>query len=104
MTCPKCQSGNPETARFCVRCHAPLRFTCPACGHTQEQGGKCAKCGVDFAKYAAVMEFQMKKEVRGRRESAKSRNDLIKQALLLPVTGGWSLLRYMRSALGGNGR
>ncbi|MGH9353115.1 MAG: zinc ribbon domain-containing protein [Terriglobia bacterium] len=101
MTCPKCQTANPATARFCVRCHAPLRFICPACGHTQGTGGKCAECGVDFAKYAAVLEFQMAKEARERRESAKTRHDLIKQALLLPVTGGWSLLRYMRSALGG---
>ncbi|HEV2419992.1 MAG TPA: zinc ribbon domain-containing protein [Terriglobia bacterium] len=99
MTCPKCQTASPATARFCVRCHAPLRFTCPSCGHAQETGGKCGKCGVDFAKYAAVLEFQMAKEARERREGAQTRHDLIKQALLLPVTGGWSLLRYVKTAL-----
>lgn len=99
MTCPKCQAASPAAARFCVRCHAPLRFTCPACGYVQETGGMCSKCGVDFAKYAAVMQFQMANEARARRESAQTRHDLLKQALLLPVTGGWSLFRYVRSAL-----
>jgi hypothetical protein len=96
MTCPKCQCANPETAQFCVRCHATLHFTCPSCKHTQNQ------CGVDLVKFAAMREFQMETQTRQQRETAKTRHDLIKQALLLPVTGGWSLLRYMRSAVRGD--
>lgn len=56
-------------------------------------------CGVDFAKYAAVIQFQMANEARERRESSRVRHDIFKQALLLPLTGGWSLLRYLRAAL-----
>lgn len=99
MTCPKCHHENPETARFCVRCHMTLRFSCPACHHTQEHGGKCDQCGLDFGKYAGVLGFQMENEVRAEGERVKTRNDLVKQALLLPVTGGWSLLRYLRTHL-----
>lgn len=101
MNCPKCTTANPESARFCVRCHAPLRFTCPACGHVQETGGQCGKCRVDFAKYATVLEFQMAKETRERREKARARHGIIKQAILLPLTGGWSLFKYLRTSLGG---
>ena|SRR5579863_4151947 len=102
MICPKCQCENPETARFCVRCHMTLKFTCPSCKHTQEHGGACEQCGLDFGKYVGVMQFQMEKESRQQRESAKTRNELVKQALLLPVTGGWSLMKYVRSALRGD--
>ena len=101
MKCPKCQCENPGTARFCVQCHTPLLFICPSCKQTQQHGGTCDQCGVDFAKYAVMLEFQMERECRGQRERAKTRNDLVKQALLLPVTGGWSLLKYMRTALRG---
>ena len=101
MICPKCHCENPEAARFCVRCHMTLYFTCPACKHTQDHGGKCDQCGVDFAKYAVMMELQMESQEKRQREQAESRNALVKQALLLPVTGGWSLLKYMRTALRG---
>ncbi|MGH9407789.1 MAG: double zinc ribbon domain-containing protein [Terriglobia bacterium] len=99
MTCPKCSFANPDTARFCLRCHAPVLFVCPACARAQAHGGKCDQCGVDFAKYAVMLEFQMQRDSRQGRERRKGRNDLVKQALLLPVTGGWSLLRYLRSSL-----
>ena len=60
MQCPKCKTENSERVTYCVRCHTPLKFTCPACKHVQFEGGKCEKCGVDFAKYAAMMLFQAK--------------------------------------------
>ncbi|MGH9451910.1 MAG: hypothetical protein ACRD11_15475 [Terriglobia bacterium] len=78
-----------------------LRFTCPSCKHTQDHGGKCDHCTVDFAKYAMMRELQMEGEETRRREQAESRHTLVKQALLLPVTGGWSLLKYVRTALRG---
>lgn len=71
MQCPKCKTENSESVAFCVRCHAPMRFTCPACKHVQHEGGKCEKCGVDFAKYAALLVFQAKESAI--EEKARSR-------------------------------
>lgn len=98
MICPKCQHDNPGSPRFCQRCHMTLCFTCPACHHIQLHGGSCGQCGVDFAKFAAMMQFQMESDMRRERERIKARSNVMKQALLLPITGGWSLLKYMRSA------
>lgn len=102
MDCPKCHRNNPESAQFCLVCHAPLRFICPACKHVQLQGGKCEKCGVDFAKYLAMMHFQMKSEVDRDRERLRNRNAVFKQVLLLPITGGLSLLKYFRIRIRGD--
>ena len=78
-----------------------LRFTCPACQHVQRRGGTCEQCGVDFVKYAAILQFQMEQKVRAEREKAKARSAAVKQIVLLPITGGWSLLKYVKSALTG---
>ena len=76
-----------------------LRFICPACEHIQPHGGKCEGCGVDFMKYAAVLQLQMEETARAEREKAKARSAAVRQIVLLPVTGGWSLLKYVKSAL-----
>ena len=96
MQCPRCGQANPETAQFCTRCHAPLRYTCPACKHVQAQGGKCEKCGVDFAKYSAMLIFSAKDAAVGERERTRAQTGIVKQILLLPITGGFSLLKYLR--------
>jgi len=95
MDCPKCGRQNPATAQYCLRCHAPLRFTCPACKHTQPAGGQCERCGVDFAKYAAMLQFQMASQAQQERTRQKHRSGLYKQLLLAPLTGGLSLLKYL---------
>lgn len=61
----------------------------------QTQGARCEKCGVDFAKYAALVMFQAKTAADKAREQSKRRSDILKQILLLPITGGLSLLRYV---------
>jgi hypothetical protein len=94
MQCAKCKTENSDTVTFCVRCHTPLKYTCPACKHVQLQGGKCEKCGVDFAKYAAMLVFQAKDSVQRERAKAKERAGIWKQILLLPITGGLSLIKY----------
>jgi Double zinc ribbon len=101
MVCSKCQHENPETARFCLRCHTPLRFICPACHHEQQHGGQCDKCGTDFLKYAMMLEFRMKSQAEKDRQKLRTRAGILKQILLLPITGGFSLLKYVSSRLRG---
>lgn len=75
----------------------PLRFTCPACKHVQLHGGTCDQCGVDFGKYAAMLVFQAQAQADQSRQRTKDRNSILKQILLLPVTGGLSLIGFFRS-------
>ena len=97
MTCPKCSHVNPDGIQFCTRCHAPLRYTCPACKHVQDHSGNCDQCGVDFAKYAAVLMAQAQSRAEQDRERSKRRSSIVKQIVLLPVTGGLSLLKFFFS-------
>jgi hypothetical protein len=32
MKCLKCQFENPDSAKFCINCGAPMKFHCPHCG------------------------------------------------------------------------
>ena len=101
MECSKCRHTNPETAQFCLRCHTPLRYVCPACKHAQREGGKCEQCGVDFAKYAMMLQFQLQSQAQRKHQRSKARTSIIKQVLLLPITGGLSLLGFLRSRFRG---
>jgi hypothetical protein len=56
---------------------------------------------VDFAKYAAMLQFQMKSESDRARVRLKKRSAIYKQILLLPITGGLSLVKYFRTRLRG---
>ncbi len=92
MQCAKCKTENLETVTFCVRCHTPLKYTCPSCKHVQLQGGKCEKCGVDFAKYAAMLVFQAQLTTNAQRDQAKERGSMWKRIILIPLDGGMSLI------------
>jgi double zinc ribbon protein len=96
VPCPKCRQDNPETARFCTRCHYPLRFVCPACAHEQSHGGACEACGVDFLKYGMMQLAQAK--IRSELETAKlnKRSTVFREVVLAVLTGGFSLLKYLR--------
>lgn len=95
MECPKCKTQNADTVQFCTRCHATLLYKCPACAATQRHGGSCDKCGVDFAKYAAMLISQESIRAGRDRDRTRSRAEMLKQGLLLPITGGFSLIRYL---------
>ncbi|MEM2570667.1 MAG: zinc-ribbon domain-containing protein, partial [Thermoproteota archaeon] len=48
ISCPKCGTQNPVTARFCMNCGSPLQATinCPQCGSQIPAGAKfCMNCG-----------------------------------------------------------
>ncbi len=94
IKCPKCAADAREVARFCPRCHATLRFECPACKHEQRKGGSCEKCGVNFAKYITAVVAAKKVEADQVHDRIERRTGIIKQVFLLPLTGGLSLFKY----------
>ena len=45
-SCPACSTENPEVAKFCVQCGAPLAAACPSCGAIGPPGARfCMECG-----------------------------------------------------------
>lgn len=102
MKCSKCGQDNSDALQFCTRCHATLRFVCPSCKHLQFQGGKCEKCGVDFAKYAVMIQAKAKDDLERDAAQERERMSLARSLILFPINGGLSILRYFRSRfLGG---
>lgn len=95
VPCPKCGSNAREVARFCPRCHATLRYRCPSCKHEQRQGGQCEKCGVNFLKYVTAVAGAKRAEVDAVNERLYQRSELAKNILLIPLTGGLSLVRLL---------
>ncbi len=51
MRCPSCNSGNPETTKFCGSCGAPLEAVCANCGAENPLQFKfCGECGTPLRK------------------------------------------------------
>ena len=99
MDCPKCKTVNMDTEQFCRRCHMTLLYKCPSpsCGATQRHGGTCDHCGVDFAKYMHMVLSQEQIKADREHDKARERADGWKQIILLPFTGGLSLLKIIRN-------
>jgi hypothetical protein len=96
VKCPKCGSDAREVARFCQRCHMTLRYTCPACKNEQRKGGTCEKCGVDFLKFIVAV-VDAKKDARDlEQERLDRRSGLVKNVIMILLTGGLSLLSSLR--------
>jgi uncharacterized membrane protein YvbJ len=76
-----------------------LSYTCPACKHVQAHGGQCEQCGVDFAKYSALLVFTAQETARRARERTRARTSIVRQIILLPITGGISLVKYLLGLL-----
>ena len=50
MKCPKCQTDNPEGAKFCVECGTKLELICPSCGFSNSPSFKfCSECGHELS-------------------------------------------------------
>jgi hypothetical protein len=95
-TCPKCREPNADDARFCRRCHTPLRYICPACKATQRHGGTCDACGVDFLKFSMIQLERLKTTLGTERGRAATQASVVKEIILALATGGFSLLRLFR--------
>ena len=53
MECTKCKIGNPDKAKFCIECGAPMEFHCPHCGEITPRTGKfCMECGYNLSRSA----------------------------------------------------
>jgi uncharacterized membrane protein YvbJ len=51
MNCPKCQTENSATRKFCRECGAKLLLVCPQCGTENLPDDKfCGECGHNFKK------------------------------------------------------
>jgi len=56
VRCPACDHENPEAARFCVECAAPLARRCAACGTAAPAGAKfCPECAAPLASLSAAV-------------------------------------------------
>jgi hypothetical protein len=95
MVCPKCSAEEKDVARFCRRCHATLRYRCPACAHEQRHGGSCDECGVNFAKYLTGLVAAKKADADAIRDRLERRSTLIKNLLWTPFTLGLPLVRAL---------
>jgi uncharacterized membrane protein YvbJ len=78
-----------------------LSYICPACKHVQAHGGQCEQCGVNFAKYSAMLVFAAQQTASRQRQRTRARASIVKQIILLPITGGISLARYLLGRLKG---
>ena len=97
VACHKCGQSNTDNVRFCTTCHFPLRFVCPACAHTQRTGGTCEACGVEFEKYSLTQLSRMKLESERETARLKKQSTVLREVILAIATGGFSLLKYLRS-------
>jgi uncharacterized membrane protein YvbJ len=96
MECPKCGHANSETAYFCITCHQILIHRCPQCWHEQRGGGRCEKCGTNFALYwQLALERAMEEEGRVSWEKFTSRVKTIVQFALWPIASLAGLLRVL---------
>jgi tetratricopeptide (TPR) repeat protein len=50
VNCPRCQTDNPSTARFCLNCGESLKPLCPRCGAELPVNAKfCFQCGLSLS-------------------------------------------------------
>ena len=59
MQCASCGSENPDRAKFCIECAAPLRKRCPSCGEENLPRAKfCGECATPLTAQPAALNSQ----------------------------------------------
>src|SRR5262249_18958252 len=59
MHCTSCGSENPEEAKFCIECAAPLRKRCPSCGAENLPRAKfCGECATPLTGQSSVQDLE----------------------------------------------
>jgi hypothetical protein len=96
MECTRCHHLNAESIEFCTCCHQTLLYKCPHCWHLQARSGTCEKCGCNFGIYwSSYLERTAKERDRVEVERVKSALSILLQILLIPLTGGRALVRFV---------
>ena len=79
MNCGKCQTSNPEGAKFCMSCGSALAASCPECGtELPSEARFCLNCGhqlgqsSEAASARAQLEQYIPRELLEKLESARS--------------------------------
>ena len=78
MDCPRCQSGNPEGARFCMGCGSPMFAACAECGtELPSEARFCLNCGHQVAEPEAEtrradLEQYIPRELLAKLESSRT--------------------------------
>lgn len=94
--CPKCGRNNLEGTYFCTSCHQILTRRCPNCWHEQRSGGRCEKCGTDFALYwEQALERAVERENRIWWDTFKSVALNVASFIFWPITSLGGLLRFL---------
>jgi hypothetical protein len=100
MQCPKCGNANPDTAEFCITCHAILIHKCPKCWHEQRQGGVCENCGTNAALFLELqVERSMQLEDRIWWDKLWAGISTYTQVVFLPVMGLRGILQSLIARL-----
>src|SRR5215510_8492271 len=59
MRCLSCGSENPDGAKFCIECAAPLRKQCPSCGAENLPRAKfCGECATPLTGQSSVQALE----------------------------------------------
>jgi hypothetical protein len=78
MTCPSCQTANPDGAKFCMSCGAALSNACPECSTELPEGARfCYQCGhqmgeAESAPVQALLQQYIPKELLTKLEAARA--------------------------------
>src|SRR5581483_6096380 len=60
MHCARCGSENPNGAKFCIECAAPLQKRCPSCGAENLPRAKfCGECATPLTAEVQGSKFQV---------------------------------------------